>query len=47
MTGANKAPVLKKVIAGDDPSLPASLVQPTSGNRLFVIDREAGSQLYA
>ena len=47
VTGANKAPVLKKIIAGDDPSLPASLVRPTTGNLLFVIDREAGSQLYA
>jgi 6-phosphogluconolactonase len=46
VTGANKAPVLKKIIAGDDPSLPASLVRPTSGNLLFVIDRKAGSQLY-
>jgi 6-phosphogluconolactonase len=47
VTGANKAPVLKKVIAGDDPSLPASLVQPRSRKLLFVIDREASSQLYA
>jgi len=46
-TGANKAPVLKKIIAGDDPLLPASLVQPEGGELLFVIDREAGSQLYA
>lgn len=45
-TGANKAPVLKKIIAGDA-SLPASLVQPGSGKLLFVIDREASSQLYA
>jgi 6-phosphogluconolactonase len=43
--GANKAPVLKKIITGDDPSLPASMVQPGSGNLLFVIDRQAGSQL--
>lgn len=45
VTGANKAPVLKKIIAGDV-SLPASLVQPRSGKLLFVIDREASSQLY-
>jgi 6-phosphogluconolactonase len=45
--GANKAPVLKKIIAGDNPSLPASMVQPGSGRLLFVIDREASSQLYA
>ncbi len=45
VTGENKAPVLKKIIAGGDPSLPASMVRPGSGNLLFVIDREAGSQL--
>jgi len=43
--GKNKAPVLKKILARDDPSLPASMVQPRSGNLLFVIDREASSQL--
>ncbi len=45
VTGENKAPVLKKIIAGDDPSLPASMVRPKSGNLLFVIDRGASSQL--
>ena len=45
--GANKAPVLKKIIVGDDQSLPASLVRPESGRLVFVIDRQAGSQLYA
>jgi 6-phosphogluconolactonase len=43
--GKNKAPVLKKIMAGDDPLLPASMVQPRSGNLLFVIDREASSEL--
>jgi 6-phosphogluconolactonase len=43
--GENKAPVLKKIIAGDDPSLPASMVRPRSQRLLFVIDREAGSRL--
>ena len=43
--GENKAFVLKKIIGGNDPSLPASMVQPRSGNLLFVIDREASSQL--
>lgn len=43
--GENKAFVLKKIIGGDDLSLPASMVQPRSGNLLFVIDREASSQL--
>jgi len=45
--GANKAPVLEKIIGEDDPSLPASMVRPRSGNLLFVIDLEASSQLYA
>ncbi len=45
VTGENKAPILKKIIAGDDSSLPASMVRPRSGNLLFVIDREAGSRL--
>ena len=44
--GENKAPVLKEIIARDDSSLPASMVQPESGKLLFVIDREASSQLY-
>ncbi len=45
VTGENKAPVLKKIIAGRDPSLPASMVRPRSGNLLFVIDRKASSRL--
>jgi 6-phosphogluconolactonase len=45
VTGEKKAPVLKKITAGDDPSLPASMVRPRSGNLLFVIDRRASSQL--
>ncbi len=43
--GKDKAPILKKIIARDDPSLPASMVQPRTENLLFVIDREASSQL--
>jgi len=43
--GENKAFALKKIIGGDDLSLPASMVQPRSGDLLFVIDREASSQL--
>lgn len=45
VTGEDKAAVLKKVIDGKNSSLPASMVQSRSGNLLFVIDREAGSQL--
>jgi 6-phosphogluconolactonase len=43
--GKNKAPVLRKIISREDPLLPASMVQPKSGNLLFLIDREASSQL--
>jgi 6-phosphogluconolactonase len=43
--GKNKAPVMRKIIKREGPSLPASMVQPKSGNLLFLIDREAASQL--
>jgi 6-phosphogluconolactonase len=43
--GKNKAPVLRKIMNREDPLLPASMVQPKSGNLLFLIDREASSQL--
>jgi len=43
--GKNKAPILRKIINREDLSLPASMVQPKSGNLLFLIDREASSQL--
>jgi 6-phosphogluconolactonase len=43
--GKNKAPVLRKIINREDPSLPASMLQPKSGKLLFLIDREASSQL--
>jgi 6-phosphogluconolactonase len=43
--GKNKAPVMRKIIKREGPLLPASMVQPKSGNLLFLIDREAGSQL--
>jgi 6-phosphogluconolactonase len=43
--GKNKAPVLRKIMNREDSTLPASMVQPKSGNLLFLIDREASSQL--
>jgi 6-phosphogluconolactonase len=43
--GENKAPVMRKIIKREGPPLPASMVQPESGSLLFLIDREAGSQL--
>ena len=43
--GAAKAAVLKRVLEGPDPSLPASLVDPGEGDIFFLADREAGSLL--
>jgi 6-phosphogluconolactonase len=45
VTGKNKAPVLRKIIEEEDASLPASMVHPNKGKLIFVIDREASSQL--
>jgi 6-phosphogluconolactonase len=46
VSGKNKASVLERVIKRDA-SLPASLVNPESGNLFFVTDREASSALSA
>ncbi len=43
--GKNKASILRKIINKEDRALPASMVQPKSGKLLFLIDREASSQL--
>ncbi len=45
VVGKNKAPVLKKVVDGEDTSLPASMVHPHKGKLIFVADREASSRL--
>jgi 6-phosphogluconolactonase len=45
VVGKNKAFVLQKIIDQEDTSLPASMVHPNKGNLIFVIDREASSQL--
>jgi 6-phosphogluconolactonase len=43
--GKNKASVLRKIMNREDVSLPASKVHPHKGKLIFVIDREASSQL--
>ena len=45
VVGKNKAPALQKIIDKEDTSLPASMVHSKKGNVIFVIDREASSQL--
>jgi 6-phosphogluconolactonase len=45
VVGKNKAPALQKIIDKEDTSLPASMVHPNKGKLIFVIDREASSQL--
>jgi 6-phosphogluconolactonase len=45
ITGKNKASVLRKIIDKEDLYLPASMVHPKKGSLIFVIDREASSQL--
>jgi 6-phosphogluconolactonase len=45
ITGKDKASVLRKIIHKEDASLPASMVHSKKGGLIFVIDREASSQL--
>jgi 6-phosphogluconolactonase len=45
VVGKNKAFVLQKIMDQEDTSLPASMVHPNKGHLIFVIDREASSQL--
>jgi 6-phosphogluconolactonase len=45
VTGKNKAPVLRKVVDGEDGSLPASMVHCKRGVLIFALDREASSLL--
>ena len=45
VAGENKAAVVRKVVSQEDLSLPASRVRPGSGNLVFVLDQDAGSQL--
>ena len=45
VTGKDKASVLRKIIDKEDVSLPASMVHSKKGSLIFVIDREASTQL--
>jgi 6-phosphogluconolactonase len=46
VTGREKAPILRRVIEEQDPSLPASRVSPSHGDLMFMIDRAAAMQLH-
>jgi 6-phosphogluconolactonase len=45
VSGKNKAAVLERILNQRNGSLPASMVKPKGGNLMFLIDREANSQL--
>jgi 6-phosphogluconolactonase len=45
VVGKNKASALQKIIDQEDTSLPATMVHPNKGKLIFVVDREASSQL--
>ena len=47
ITRADKAPALKAVLEGpyEPEQLPAQFIQPTSGNALWLIDRDAAKML--
>jgi 6-phosphogluconolactonase len=47
ITRADKAPALKAVLEGpyEPEQLPAQLIQPASGNALWLIDRDAAKML--
>lgn len=46
VVGAEKASTLKEVLCGDpDPPLPAQMVQPRQGERIFLVDEDAAAFL--
>jgi len=45
VSGKNKAAALGRILNRRNTSLPASMVKPKKGNLMFLIDREANSQL--
>ena len=46
ITGADKAATLREVLCGEpQPPLPAQMVQPREGERIFLVDRAAASLL--
>jgi 6-phosphogluconolactonase len=48
VAGAEKASILREVLCGHpDPPLPAQMVKPREGERLFLVDEAAGGELSA
>ncbi len=45
VTGERKAEIIPRIILEKNPLLPASRVQPVTGDRIFLLDREAGARL--
>ena len=46
VVGPDKASTLKEVLCGDpDPPLPAQMVQPRQGERIFLVDEDAAAFL--
>jgi 6-phosphogluconolactonase len=46
VTGSEKAAVLRDVLCGQpDPPLPAQMVQPHQGERMFLVDQAAAALL--
>jgi 6-phosphogluconolactonase len=45
IAGSNKSQVMKEILEGDKHDLPASMVDPTRGRVLFLLDEGAASQL--
>ncbi|MBI3964168.1 MAG: 6-phosphogluconolactonase [Chloroflexi bacterium] len=45
VAGADKAAMVKRVLEGEPAQVPAQLVQPTSGNLLWLLDAAAAAQL--
>lgn len=45
VSGRRKAEIMKKIFAGGEPLLPALRIQPVSGELIWLMDREAASQL--
>jgi len=48
VTGSEKAPILREIVSGrSEPPLPAQIVQPRHGERVFLVDEAAASLLRA
>jgi 6-phosphogluconolactonase len=45
VSGKRKAPTVRKIVRKENPSLPASMIQPAHNNLFFFLDRDAASLL--